>query len=74
LRGLRGKGKEMITAEVNRIVDAETNKADISFKGLSGDTKPVTSWEQYLIGNGSSFMEIDTKKLKFYNETANEWV
>ena len=58
------------------IVDYSTNpvKAELSLKGLSTDSKPTGTYLQYAIGNGSSFFEIDTQSLKFYNETSETWV
>lgn len=46
----------------------------IDFNGLSTDTKPVDVFEGMKIGNGSTFMEMDTKKLKFWDNENNEWV
>lgn len=46
----------------------------MAFKGLSTDTKPVERYEKLKIANGSSFMEIDTKSLKFYDEEGEQWV
>ena len=45
-----------------------------AFKGLSSDTKPTGSYDGYVIENGSSFMELDTKTLFYYNEGAQTWV
>lgn len=42
-------------------------------RGLSTDTKP-TEFEGKTIGNGSVFVETDTQKLFFYNETSQEWL
>lgn len=61
----------MITAERG----SGTNvKSEFSFKGLSTDTKPTVTWEDTQIANGSSFMEMDTKSLKFYDEATDSWV
>jgi hypothetical protein len=43
------------------------------FDGLSTDTKPTISTIPDM-GNGSSFFEMDTKKLYFYNAENDEWV
>lgn len=41
-------------------------------RGLSTDTKPIKLGED-TIGNGSVFVEIDTQKLSFFDETSNSW-
>ena len=41
-------------------------------RGLSTDEKP-TEFEGKIIGNGSVFVEIDTQKLFFYDETSQTW-
>ena len=38
-------------------------------RGLSTDVKPTEK-----IGNGSTFIEIDTSKIFFFNADSNEWV
>jgi len=42
-------------------------------RGLSTDTKP-TEINGMTIGNGSVFIETDTQKLFFYDETSQEWL
>jgi|P827metagenome_2_1110787.scaffolds.fasta_scaffold02940_13 hypothetical protein len=44
------------------------------FNGLSGDTKPTVTFEGAKIANGSTFMEMDTKTLYFYDAENNAWV
>lgn len=44
-----------------------------SFKGLSTDEKPTGSWKGTIIENGSSFMEIDTQNLVFFDRENQEW-
>ena len=58
------------------IVDHTINppKAELSLRGLSSDEKPTGTFRGYTIGNGSSFFEIDTQSIKFYNETASTWI
>lgn len=46
---------------------ATVNVYDIA--GLSTDSKPVTED----VGNGSSFIEIDTSKVYFYDEANSQW-
>ena len=41
-------------------------------RGLSTDTKP-TEINGQTIGNGSIFIEIDTGKIFFYDETSETW-
>lgn len=41
-------------------------------RGLSTDTKP-TEINDTKIGNGSVFIETDTQKLFFYDETSQTW-
>lgn len=50
------------------------NTYAMSLKGLSTDTKPVGEYQNLAIANGSSFMELDTKSLKFYDEEGGEWL
>ena len=54
------------------------NKTDtsdeLSFKGLSTDTKPVNTFNGLQITNGSSFFEMDTQDVYFYDGAANEWL
>lgn len=44
----------------------------VELRGLSTDTKPKTI-ENGEIENGSTFIEIDTGSLYFYNGTSKEW-
>lgn len=41
-------------------------------RGLSTDEKPAV-FEGKIIGNGSVFVEINTQKLFFYDETSQTW-
>ena len=47
---------------------------EFSFSGLSSDTKPTGTYEDMKIANASSFFEIDTQELKFYDEEGETWV
>ena len=49
-------------------------KYDMSFSGLSTDTKPTETYEGMEIGNGSSFFMLDTQELSFYDESSDTWV
>lgn len=53
-----------------------TNEGQVIYgelRGLSTDTKP-TEINGATIGNGSVFIETDTKKLSFYDEESQEWL
>ena len=50
----------------------EGTKTYCEFRGLSTDTKPIEI-NGYAIGNGSVFIEIDTQKLYFFDETSKTW-
>lgn len=41
-------------------------------RGLSTDTKPLTIGNDK-IGNGSVFIEIDTQKLSFFDDSTKTW-
>ena len=46
----------------------------IDFNGLSSDTKPTGKYDdKYDIANGSSFFEMDTNKIHFYDGSSNSW-
>lgn len=45
----------------------------IEFRGLSTDTKPTTLNDED-INNGSTFIEIDTGKIYFYDLDSKEWM
>lgn len=44
------------------------------FTGKSTDTKPTDEYDGVKILNGSTFLEMDTKKVLFYDAEAEEWV
>ena len=46
----------------------------VSFKGLSTDVKPIDKWNGISIENGSSFFEMDTQKIYFYDESSESWL
>ncbi len=48
-------------------------KGKFAFSGLSSDTKPTEAVDDIEIANGSSFLEIDTKDVKFFDEASREW-
>ena len=43
------------------------------FAGLASDIKPVTEYNNILIRNGSTFIEIDTGKEYLYDEEGGKW-
>jgi hypothetical protein len=50
-----------------------SEKADnIELRGLSTDTKP-TEWSGKPIGNGSSFFELDTQTVFFFDADSQTW-
>lgn len=54
------------------ISKTETNY-EYDFTGLSSDTKPTIA-NYPNMRNGSSFMEMDTKKIYFYDAENDDWV
>lgn len=50
-----------------------TQENTLSFKGLSTDTKPVETFQGLEIPNGSSFLEIDTQSMVFYDAENKTW-
>lgn len=48
--------------------------ATFTFKGMAADSKPTGTWEGTTIKNGSSFFEIDTQDVKFYDADTDSWV
>lgn len=54
-------------------VTKNTQENILSFKGLSTDTKPVETFQGLEIPNGSSFLEIDTQNVVFYDAEGQTW-
>lgn len=54
--------------------DGNNGICTFAFKGLQSDEKPTGSWEGTAIKNGSSFFEIDTQDVKFYDADTDSWV
>ena len=61
----------MITYDVNKQIG---NEAELAFKGLATDTKPTGSYDGYNLMNGSSFFEMDTQDVYFYNGATDSWL
>ena len=47
--------------------------AQFDLRGMSTDTKPTGTFHGDDIGNGSSFLEIDTLNVNFYDEDSQTW-
>ena len=45
----------------------------LSLVGLSSDTKPTGTYNGKDIANGSTFLEMDTKDVKFYDADSDTW-
>lgn len=60
----------MITYDVVKQIGMD---AELALKGKSTDTKPTVSHDGYNIMNGSSFFEMDTQEVVFYDGSANDW-
>lgn len=52
--------------------DDTTN--ELSFKGLSTDTKPTENYDSLAITNGSTFFEMDTQEVYFYDGDTDTWL
>lgn len=52
--------------------DDTTN--ELSFKGLSTDTKPTVEYDSLKITNGSTFFEMDTQEVFFYDGDTDTWL
>ena len=50
------------------------SKKVLSIDGLSTDVKPTETVENALIGNGSTFYEMDTKKCYKFDEENKRWL
>lgn len=55
------------------LVKDDTTK-ELSLKGLSTDTKPIGSFEGMKLTNGSTFFEMDTQEVYFYDEEGGDWL
>lgn len=56
----------------NSITRRGIERKEIEIRGLSTDTKP-TELDGEAITNGTAFIEIDTQKLYFFDETSQTW-
>lgn len=65
----------MITAENGFVpIGGSIDEEVFSFKGLSTDSKPTGEYMGKNIANGSSFFELDTQDIKFYDADSQDWV
>lgn len=51
-----------------------SNLVHFDFCGLSTDEKPVQKYDCRQIDNGSSFLEMDTGSIYFYDMESGEWM
>ena len=56
----------------NNKIEPDETKITVELRGLSTDTKP-TEINNKAIDNGSTFIEIDTGKIYFYDLENQEW-
>lgn len=57
---------------ITLVKDDTTN--ELSFKGLSTDTKPTVKYDDLKIINGSTFFEMDTQQVFFYDGATDDWL
>lgn len=50
------------------------NGGRFELMGKSSDTKPTKIYSGMAIDNGSSFFEIDTQAVKFYDVDTESWI
>lgn len=62
----------MITVIENNYVGNKICR--FSLVGMSEDEKPTGIFQERRIQNGSSFLEMDTGKLYFYNAEKESWI
>ena len=58
----------MITLSKNDVTE------ELSFKGLSTDTKPTVKFNDLKILTGSTFFEMDTQDVYFYDGGSDSWL
>lgn len=56
----------------NSITRRDGETKEIELRGLSTDIKP-TQLDNEDIANGTAFIEIDTQKIYFFDETSKTW-
>lgn len=55
-------------------LDKSNVNEPLSFKGLSTDTKPTVKYDSLKIINGSTFFEMDTQEVYFYDGGTDSWL
>ena len=51
----------------------QNGKYEFSFSGLSTDEKPTGSYSGKGIANASSYFNLDTQEVNFYDEGSDSW-
>lgn len=46
----------------------------MEFRGKSSDIKPIGEYQGEPIPNGSTFLEMDTQEVFFYDGETNQWI
>lgn len=49
------------------------NRSYMELYGLSTDEKPIKKFNNTFIGNASTYLEMDTKKVFIYDEENHKW-
>jgi hypothetical protein len=55
-------------------LNKDDTSVELSFKGLSTDTKPTGYFDDIEITNGSSYFEMDTQEVFFYDYATQAWL
>ena len=55
-------------------LNKDDTSVELSFKGLSTDTKPTVKFDDIPITNGSSFFEMNTQECYFYDGATDSWL
>lgn len=51
-----------------------TSSVNSILYGLSTDEKPTVTYKGLEIPNGAKFFEMDTKEVKFYDKSTENWI
>lgn len=51
-----------------------TSSVNSILYGLSTDEKPTETYQGLEIPNGAKFFEMDTKEVKFYDKSTENWI
>lgn len=55
-------------------LNKDDTSIELSFKGLSTDTKPTGYFDDIEITNGSSYFAMDTQEVFFYDYEKQAWL